>query len=66
MQEAVKGKMKTKHGDARINVGDGVDKRRITSQERVCMREGRLENIPASTINTFLNGGPSFSVDDET
>lgn len=66
VREAVKKKMKT-HGAADIYTVDHNGKRLITGQERGCMRDGRLEGIPpgAGTIKTFLNGGWSFSIDDE-
>lgn len=52
VQEAVKKKMT--HGEADIFVGAGRFKRPITDQERGCLREERLENIPAEMIKTLI------------
>lgn len=65
VQQAVKKKMKAHPSDKNVYVGDGPDKRLTTDEELDCMREGKIQDMPAAAINVFLGGGWSFQIDDE-
>lgn len=63
VKEMVVRKMATTHGEGNIYVGDGVDKRNVSDDERAAMRKGELEGIPADTIRKLISGGWSFGID---